>query len=498
MGCITHLRPTALALALLAGTGSSQAAPPTQAELLRLLEQLSVRVDSLEKRNAELEARLANPGASAPGLASRVDKLEAASRDLEQSLASERISDQEPEIASRLKYVESQIHSVAQQARTASALEGISVEGAVVAVVQGVNDDARGDGKRETTANWRGDLGITLPGGDIGGGTGTFFAQVRMGQAEGPTDLHPSFTGTLNTASFQQAEVPADNTNAIIAQAWYQLDTPLGDGADSGRNLQVTVGKQDPFVFFDQNAIADNEVEKFINNVFVHNPLLDSGGAIGADAYGFTPGLRVAYSDESNGALPWSASAAIYGTRDGSTFGRSFTKPLYIGQLEVGQRLFGGLDGSYRLYAWHNGRYDGYDGSVGKNMGVGLSVDQRVSEGLTLFGRYGHTLSGKVAFNRAITLGGEFKGDPWGRGEDSIGLAWGWLRSARDFRRDSAMLADFGYRASGAEQVAELYYRYVLNDYLSLTPDLQFVRRAGADPDADNIYAFGVRALYAF
>jgi carbohydrate-selective porin OprB len=60
------------------------------------------------------------------------------------------------------------------------------------------------------------------------------------------------------------------------------------------------------------------------------------------------------------------------------------------------------------------------------------------------------------------------------------------------------MLADFGYRASGAEQVAELYYRYVLNDYLSLTPDLQFVRRAGADPDADNIYAFGVRALYAF
>lgn len=60
------------------------------------------------------------------------------------------------------------------------------------------------------------------------------------------------------------------------------------------------------------------------------------------------------------------------------------------------------------------------------------------------------------------------------------------------------MLDDFGYQASGAEQIAELYYRFQLNDYLAITPDLQFIRRAGADRDADLVTAAGVRALYAF
>ncbi len=463
MRVMDRFRPAALALALMASVGGAHAEAPSQEKLLQLLEKLSSRLDSLEKRNAELEARLAG---KAPMAAKQDDTLDA-----------------------RVTALES-----APQARLAKALDGIEVEAAVVGVVQGVNAD-RHD---ETGVNWRGDLGVTLPGGTVGNSTGQFFVQLRAGQAEGPTELPPTFTGTVNTASFQQADVPSENTNAVIAQAWYQLDTPLGaSGADVTQNLQVTIGKQDPFVFFDQNGIADNEVEKFMNNVFVHNPMLDSGGAIGADAYGFTPGLRVAYVNTASEASPWGVSAAVYGNGDGSTFGRSFTQPFYIGQVELGRRG-GGRDGTYRLYAWHNGAYEGYDGSVDKNIGVGLSVDQQVTDALTLFGRYGHTLTGKVAFNRALTLGGEVAGEAWGRDGDGLGLAWGWLRSAKDFRRDSIGLADYGYRASGAEQVAELYYRYVVNENVSLTPDLQFIHRPGADPDADSVYAFAVRALYAF
>lgn len=455
---MTPLR-LAVATALCASPLLATAAQPSQEELLRMLEKLSERVESLEKQNAALAARLQDtPEASSPPLAARVEALE-----------------------------------TAQATRSAAGnfLTGIEVEGNVVGVLQ----SAAGPDHDETHTNWRGDVGITLPAGQVGDAVGSFFVQLRAGQGEGPSELPTTFTGTLNTASFQQADVNAANANAIIAQAFYQLDTPLG-GADSGRNLAVTVGKQDPFVFFDQNAVADNEVEKFMNNVFVHNPLLDSGGAIGADEYGFSPGLRVAYSQEGD-ASGWGISGAVYGAGDGSTFGRSFTQPFYIAQLEYGPRG-DGREGSYRVYAWHNGQYEGFDGSTGKNTGIGLSFDQQVNDLLTLFGRYGHNISGKVSFDRALTLGGEFNGSAWGRDDDGIGFAWGWLRSSRAFRRAAVGLTDYGYEASGAEQVAELYYRYAVNEQLSLSPDLQFVHRPGANGDEDSIYAFGVRALYGF
>lgn len=451
---------TAIMAALCAAPMAASAAQPSQQELIDMLQKLAARVESLEKRNADLEARLSetpSTGSNAP-LAKRVEALETAQ---------------------------------ATGGSVNEFLSGIEVEGNVVGVLQ----SATADDHDETHTNWRGDLGITLPAGQVGNSVGTFFVQLRAGQGEGPSELPATFTGTLNTGSFQQADVNAANANAIIAQAFYQLDTAIG-GADSGQNLAVTVGKQDPFVFFDQNALADNEVEKFMNNVFVHNPLLDSGGAVGADEYGFTPGLRVAYSQEGDGS-GWGVSGAVYGAGDGATFGRSFTQPFYIAQVEFGPRGEA-REGSYRVYAWHNGQYEGFDGSVGKNTGLGISFDQQVSAMLTLFGRYGHNFSGKVAFDRALTLGGEFSGAGWGRDDDGIGLAWGWLRSSKEFRRASASLQDYGYDASGAEQVAELYYRYAVNDHLSLTPDLQFVHRPGANDDEDSIYAFGVRALYGF
>ncbi|QID18258.1 carbohydrate porin [Nitrogeniibacter mangrovi] len=454
----------ALVAALIAAPTAGHAAQPTQAELVRMVERLAKRVESLEHRNAELESRLAGtPAPADTGLTARVEALES---------ANERLA--------------------GEGGHGGSLLDGIEVEGNVVGVLQG----ASGSGNDEVVTNWRGDVGIALPAGTIGRSTGSFYVQLRAGQAEGPSALPPTFTGTVNTASFQQVDTPSSNANAIVAQAFYQLDTPLGaEGTESKSHLQLTVGKQDPFVFFDQNAVADNEVEKFMNNVFVHNPMLDSGGAIGADDYGFTPGVRVAYTNEHDAASPWGVSAAVYGTQDGATFGRSFTTPLYIGQVDLGSRA-GGKEGTYRLYAWHNGRYEGFDGSKDKNVGFGISIDQQITESLTLFGRYGHTLSGKVSFDRALTLGGELAGTGWGREDDGLGFAWGWLRSARDFRR--AAVADYGHEARGAEQVAELYYRYAVNEQLALSPDLQLIHRPGADPDADSIYTFGVRALYGF
>ncbi|AKU13837.1 hypothetical protein AzCIB_3944 [Azoarcus sp. CIB] len=494
---------TAIAIAVAGMSCASQAAPTAQDTLLAELRRLAERVEKLEKRNTELEEKLAT-GTAAPAsaLAQRVQALERANQELNASLESDRISEREPELAIRLKAVEERTNSMGAPTRLASALEGIAIEGSVAAVAQQINGRARDNGERESQLSWRGDLGITVPAGDLGRGTGEFFTQLRMGQGESFTRLHPSFTAAFNSLAFQTGG-GSEETYAIVAQAWYQLTTPLGDRPNSPHSLRFTVGKMDPFVFFDQNAIADNEAEKFLNNVFVHNPMLDSGGVVGADSYGFTPGVRLAYRNEMDKPDWWQVSLAAFGAGEGAQFGRSFDKPFVIGQLEYGRKNYG-FDGTYRLYAWRNGQYEGFDGSRDTASGWGASVDQRVHEDVTLFARYGQGTSGKTPFDRAFTVGGELTGDAWGRGADSVGLAWGWLRASKDFRREAAGLQDedgnflFGYTPSGAEQVAELYYRWHLNNQLSLTPDLQYVRRAAANRDAKNMTAFGVRALYAF
>ena len=501
---------TAIAVAVL-GTAGGAAAATAQDTLLVELKRLAERVEKLERRNAELEARLTKP-ADRAALASRVAALEQQNSELAASLESDRVSDREPELVTRLKAVETLAEATRSRTAPFDALDGIAIESSVLAVAQRVNAGARDNDNAESQLTWRGDIAVSLPGGDVGRASGQFFAHVRLGQGESFTRLNPTFTGALNSTAFQlgnpDGERNAANSTALLAQAWYQLDVPLplgGHAEASTRHLELTVGKIDPFVFFDQNAIADDEGERFLNNVFVHNPLLDSGGAVGADDYGFSPGARVAF--RSDAATPdwWGASLGVFGAGDAASFGNRLQEPFVIGQLEFGTKLFGGLDGTYRVYAWRNGQYEGYDGSTGSTTGWGASVDQRVSEDLTLFGRYGHGTSGKLAFDRAVTLGGELAGNAWGRGADGLGFAYGWLRSSKDFRADSPTVdadgdgaPDFGYAARGAEQIAELYYRWHLNEQLALTPDLQHIRRAAADRDAKHVTALGVRARYAF
>lgn len=492
---------TALAIAVFGVAGGVSAASPQDALLVEL-RRLAERVDRLEKRNAELEQRLAQPAAA--GLANRVAALEQQNSELAASLDSDRISDREPELVTRLKAVETLADANRSRSGVLDALEGIAVEGSVLAVAQHVNGGARTNDNAESQLNWRGDIEVSLPGGDIGSASGQFFAHVRLGQGESFSKLRPTFTGALNSTAFQlgnpDGERNGANSTALLAQAWYQLDVPLGGHATTSKHhLELTVGKIDPFGFFDQNAIADDEGERFLNNVFVHNPMIDSGGALGADDYGFSPGARVAFHSDAAKPDVWTASVGVFAAGDGASFGDAPHKPFVIGQVEFGTKLFGGLDGTYRAYGWRNGQYEGYDGSTDGTTGWGLSVDQRVSEDLTLFGRYGHGTSGKTAFDRTLTLGGELTGNAWGRGADGLGFAWGWLRASSGFRRDTAADPTLtGFAASGAEQVAELYYRWHVNDQLALTPDLQHVRRASADRDAKSITAVGVRARYAF
>lgn len=439
-------------------------------------------------------------------LAERVEALEKQNREMEKALTTERISEVEPEIATRLKAVEAQTLAMQKQSRLAEALEGISVEGSLTGVVQRVNSAGAAVADRESRANYRGDIAVTLPGGEVGDGEGMLFTHVRFGQGNG-VGLRPTYTGAVNSTAFEVGSTPADDSFAILAQAWYQLKLPIAyDGvkANAREHLYFTAGKIDPFVFFDQNSVADDESSRFLNNVFVHNPLLDSGGDVGADAYGFAPGAIVQYVNEREKGSEWGLSLGAFGSGAGANFSGSLGDPLLIFQAETAAR-FNYLPGRYRAYFWNNGRGVGYDGIEARHSGVGISVDQKLAEDLTVFGRYGHQLQGKVRFDRALTLGIEYAGSDWGRAADAMGFAIGALRTSGDFRNDSLTVdgdgdgnPDYGYAATGWERQLEIYYRYKLNGSVELSPDFQWIQRPAADGSAKAIKVIGLRANVGF
>jgi hypothetical protein len=434
-------------------------------------------------------------------LAERIAALESQNKELEQSLASERISEKEPEVVTRLKAVEFQTLTMQKQARQIEALEGISVGASITGVAQKVSHGGTPAGEHESRVNYRGDLSVTLPGGEIGDIDGSIFTHVRFGQGNG-VGVKPTYTSTTNTTAFQ-TNAGADDSFAILAQAWYQLKVPLprdGVKANAREHVHLTFGKIDPFVFFDQNAAADDESTKFMNNAFVHNPLLDSGGDVGADAYGFAPGAILQYVNEKQKGSEWLLSLGMFGSGPGANFSGSLNDPLVIAQAETHAR-FNYLPGSYRAYAWTNGRAPGYDGVERRHTGVGVSIDQKVADDLMLFGRYGHELTGKVRFDRALTVGTELAGSSWGRAADAVGIALGGMRTSADFRSDSPNLdadgdgnPDFGYQATGWERQAELYYRYRLNSKFELTPDLQLIQRPAGDGATKSVKVIGLRA----
>jgi len=482
------VKPLILAMALAYGLPAMAAEMP--ADLAQVLQQMQARLAKLEARNAELERQLGSvPAAS---LETRVKDLEAANAKLAEAMGSDRLSQDEPELATRLKAVEFQALGVQKQARMIEALEGISAGVSFTSVAQHANGSATTTGKTEDQLSWRGDAQISLPGGSLGNSEGSLFFHFRMGQGDGLASLNPTFSMPNATAFQLGGAGQPDDASPILAQAWYQLSMPLDDKPldKSKQHFEVTFGKIDPFLFFDQNSAADDETVKFMNLAFVHNPLLDAGGAAGVDAYGFTPGLRLAYHDDRQAPLGWGVSLGVFGSDTGAAFSDSLKKPFAIAQAQTSQRFFGGLEGNYRLYAWHNGRVADFNGTLEAQSGWGLSVDQRLGDGMTLFGRYGQATSGNPAFDRALTLGAEFSGSYWDRAGDGIGLALGWLAAS-----DSYKLANPGF---DAEQLAELYYRWRVNKQFALTPDYQFIHRPGADPSKPNAQILGLRAQLTF
>lgn len=486
--------------------------PASQAELLSVLEKMNARLDQLEKRNAELERQLTAPrSATTKDIEQRVQTLEQEQIKLGKGLDSDRISEKEPELTARLKGVEMDVMSMKKAASTIDALEGLSATASLTTVAQKASGLPQGTVDHNSHLGYRADVTVTLPLPTHGDIEQKLFGHFRIGQGGGlntPFANLGGFASAVNAVAFGVSGAPADDSTALLGEAWYQATIPLPFGGfqpQSKETLELTFGKMDFFSFFDQNSLAGDESRQFLNSVFVHNPLLDAGGQVGVDANGFQPGFVAAYLNNSERPESWRLSLGFFDTERGANYQRLISSPLVIAQAEYSPQLFMGQTGNYRAYVWRNGKGSDFDGGTPAHGGWGMSADQKLGNGIALFGRYGKQTSGRVRFNQALTLGGEIEGGLWDRGGDALGVALGWLRSSQEFRAAGGtgdLIGDgtgvFTYTPTGAEKVAEMYYRFPLTKNFELTPDLQFVRNLGANPAARTARVLGLRAQIAY
>ncbi|HEB57062.1 MAG TPA: carbohydrate porin [Gammaproteobacteria bacterium] len=422
----------------------------------------------------------------------RIQILESENTRLKKSLTQPYISDSEPEISARLKAIESQVYSYRKAARTVESLDGIKAGVGLTMALQRLSA-ASSSSEKSAELNYRGDVSVSLPAGNIGASEGFIFTHFRMGQGLGLENPGSAFS-SFNSTSFQRPGTVTADSTVLLAQAWYQLNIPLPPGGNpdlSRQHLELNFGKIDPFIFFDQNSIADDETRGFMNQAFVHNPLLDVGSDIGVDDFGFSPGLRLAWFNDNYRPQRYGLSMGIFGSGKGAQFEASLSKPFMIVQAETGQRFFGGLEANYRLYYWRNGRGKDLDGRQKTHTGFGLSLDQKVADYTTVFARFGQQFQGRVKFDRALTVGADFGGSYWRRGGDTIGLALGWLTISKDYQAVSNSSA--GFNTSGSEQIAEIFYRYRINSQFELSPNLQHIRQPGGNQTAPGMTAYGLR-----
>lgn len=500
-----------LAVVLLCVGSGVQAAASADPKLLKLIQQLNERLERLEQRNAELEKQLQVPAAlGASDFDRRLRSLEVANAQVEKSLGSDNISENEPELTARLKAVEKDALDMKKAASKIDALDGLKVGASLTTVVQRPDGLPHGTTDGNSQLNYRADVTVNLPLGSIGDIDQKLFAHFRMGQGLGlnhPLSNLGAFASAPNAVAFRASGANPDDSVAILGQAWYQASIPLPFGGFKPRSkeaLELTFGKMDIFGFFDQNAVAGDESRQFLNSSFVHNPLLDAGREIGVDANGFQPGVVASYYNWASKPETWRLSLGVFGTRQGANYQRYFSSPLIMAQAETSLK-FDGLSGNYRLYYWRNGQGEQLDGSISRHAGWGASADQRVDDDIVLFGRYGQLTQGQVRFDRALTVGAEFNGSSWSRGGDAIGLAAGWLRASDDYRAfggSGDIKGDgtgvFAFTPDSAEKVAEIYYRYRISKQFELSPDFQYIWKMGANPDADNVAIYGLRAQFSY
>jgi hypothetical protein len=330
-----------------------------------------------------------------------------------------------------------------------------------------------------------------------------------------------SNSGTLFYAggaagSFDQSTgTVATNGSALVSFDKLRYSTSL-----FGDKLRVFFGPRiDLFEYIDTNSFANNAEVDFSNGGFTNNRLLTPSflGAGGGFDYQFNDflALRAAYVAANGGAA--SGNPNVNFNPQGIPFGAFGAGGLFGGsstiavELEVNPIKTASIKLQYSRFIEQgqllgtNLAALGAGGDSGSTDVFGVNAEWAITPGIAIFGRYG---TASTTLNRAPNspLNGlsfnSISSSTWQAGltlpnllgsGNALGFAYG-----QPIRVNSGSLAGFGFTPSGTEQNIEVFFRFQVNDRLSITPDFQYIIQPTNITNNAGISIGTLRAVFNF
>ncbi|MBU4512592.1 carbohydrate porin [Patescibacteria group bacterium] len=328
--------------------------------------------------------------------------------------------------------------------------DGLSIEGGATFLVQGTNN-ANGNSLSKnsedvTDASYSIDLEFEKQIDDYG----TVFIHLETGDGASVEDELQVFSSVNRDAD--------DSDNSVsVTEVWYEYYFKTIP-------LTLTFGKIDPTGYVDTNEYANDECGQFLGYVFRNSPVVEFPDDNAA-------GVRLAIEPVDFLGIEFAAMDANADWED------AFDNMFLAGQLNFKPKLLE-RSGNYRVYGWLNDKdHIKWDDALKikeKSYGFGLSFDQEITDVLGAFVRYGwqnpksYADGSEFSLEQSWSAGIQLTGILWRRDEDIFAIAFGQVMPSGDYKKAND-------RKAGSEEHLETYYKFKVNNRLSVSPDLQVI-----------------------
>jgi len=343
-------------------------------------------------------------------------------------------------------------------------------------VVQGTSN-ANGDtlsekGEDVTDASYSIDLTFEKEFEDYG----VAFLHMETGDGAGVEDELQVFSNVNRDAD--------DSDNSVsVTEAWYEHNF-------QSMPADLMVGKIDGTVLVDNNEYANDETTQFLGRIFRNSPTIEFPD----NSAGFCLGLEMFDSMDATVLL-------MDADGDWEDVGDEI---FFAGQVNFKPNLFD-RPGNYRLIGWLNDtdhtKWEDSTSVKEDGYGFGISFDQELTDSIGAFLRYGwqdpdiYINGDSFSLEHSWSTGIQLKGTMWNRENDTLGIAIGQAAPSDKYK-------DAGSNLNAKDEGhLEIYYNYVMNEHLTLTPDLQVIWNPygkDASNGDDTIVVGGVRGQVDF
>ena len=298
----------------------------------------------------------------------------------------------------------------------------------------------------------------------------------------------------------------------------HKVDADLNQFAmtETENRVVVTAGKFATGDIFDLNKYAQDARQDFMNLAVVSTGTYDYA----SDAFGYTYGVATEWYQG-----PWTLRGGYFDLSRisaGVELDPGFHEFQWVGELERRYDLLGQPGKILFTYYFSRGNMGTYNAAVSLSQltgepanvslvrqgrsrsGIGGNLEQQITPDLGIFARAG-IANGNVQdyeitdIDRTATIGLSQSGKPWGRPDDTFGLAGNvnTITKAHQAYFNAGglgiVIGDGALPHPGPEQILEAYYRYNLSSLWHVTLDYQFVNNPAYNRDRGPVSIIATR-----